>query len=180
MPINIEIYERTGPSSSPTDTLVTNMNWKSQSLPDNNYKYYYYPVRLPRDMEGDPMMTCSVPKYIYAKISGTYNGAKRVRWRISSEEGVDVGARLNVGLRSTYTTPTPSYQGDLSPFQPGTIVPRLSTTGPTGSPVLTPTLAANTTYYTEFLVTQFVLTDSATSVGNSNVFEVELILDEYE
>lgn len=180
MPINIEIYERTGPSSSPTDTLVTNMNWKSQSLPDNIYKYYYYPVRLPRDMEGDPMMTCSVPKYIYAKISGTYNGAKRVRWRISSEEGVDVGARLNVGLRSTYTTPTPAYQGDLSPYQSGVVVPKLSTSGPTTGTALTNSLAANTTYYTEFLVTQFVLTDSAYSVGNSNVFEVELILDEYE
>ena len=162
MPINIEIYERTGPSGSPTDTLVTNMNWKSQSLPDNLYKYYYYPVRLP--MDGD-MMTCSATKFIYAKISGTYAGAKRVRWRISAPDGLDSGSRLNVGLRSTYTTPTPSYQGDLSPYQSGVVVPKLSTTGPASSPALLNTLTANTTYYTEFLVTQFILTDAASSVG---------------
>lgn len=177
MPINIEIYERTGPTSSPTDTLVTNMNWKSQSLADNLHKYYYYPIRLP--MDGD-MISCSVPKFIYAKISGTYASAKRVRWNISSEEGVDQGARLNVGTRSAYSTPTPTYQGDLSSYQPGVIVPKLSTAGPTSSPVLLNTLVTNTTYYTDFLVTQFILTDAASSVGNSNVFSVELILDEFE
>lgn len=177
MPINIEIYERTGTAGSPTDTLVTNMNWKSQSLPDNIYKYYYYPVRLPM---GDNIINCSATKFIYAKISGTYALAKRVRWKLSMEEGVDEGARINVGLRSTYTTPSSTLQGDLSPYQPGIIVPRLSTTSPTASPTLVNTLAANQTYYTEFLVTQFVLTSEASAVGNSNILQVELILDEYE
>lgn len=175
MPINIEIYERTGPVGSPVDTLVTNMNWKSSSLADNLFKYYYYPVRQP--MGGD-MMSCSVPKYIYAKISGTYAGIKRVRWSISGE--VDDGARVTVGTRSTYSTPLPSFQGDLSPYQPGVVIPKLSTAGPTNSPVLTPSLTPNQTYYTDFLVSQFILTDSAYAVGNSNVFQVELILDEYE
>lgn len=175
MPINIEIYERTGPVGSSTDQLVTNMNWKSQSLGDNLYKYFYYPVRQPQN--GD-MMSASVPKYIYAKISGTYASAKRVRWSISGE--VDEGARVLVGTRSTYSTPLPSFQYELSHYQSGFVIPRLSTTGPTGSPVLTPTLTGNQTYYTEFLVSQFILTEEATTVGNSNVFQVELILDEYE
>lgn len=180
MAITIELYERTGPAGSPVDTLVTNMNWKSHSLNDNLYKYYYYPIRLP---ETSPTNQ-SVPKYLYAKISGTYASARRVRWKLSGQ--ADVGTRVLVGTSATYTTPQAnlSLTGILSTLpednKPIYVIPRLSLTSPTSSPTFTPELASNTTYYTDFLVTQFLIDSRATAVGNSNEYTVILTLDEYE
>lgn len=178
MSITIEIYERTGPAGSPTDQLVTNVNWKSQSLPDNLYKYFYYPIRLPEDGN---LMSCSVPKYLYAKISGTYSAAKRVRWSITGTK--DVGTLIMLGQTSTYSTPTPSMSGLLTNAKDSGnyVFPKLSTTTtPNPSAAFTPTLAANTTYCTDFLVTQFIALNSYGTVGNSNEILVRLELDEYE
>ena len=177
MALTIEIYERTGPAGSPVDQLVTNMNWKSQSLPDSLYKYYYYPIRL---VEGNGMINCSVPKYLYAKISGTYAGARRLRWQI---KGVtDEGTHILASMATSYATPQPQIQGGLTSIQDGAYYfPRLTAgAAPGASPAITPLLAANTTYCTEFLVTQFIVDSSMFSVGNSNEILVSLTLDEYE
>lgn len=177
MSITIEIYERTGPAGSPTDQLVTNMNWKSQSLPDSLYKYYYYPIRL---VDGNGLINCSVPKYLYAKISGTYASAKRLRWQVKGvvEEGTHVLATTS----PNYATPTPAFQGGMTAIQDGAYYfPRLTAgSAPGASPVATPVMAANTTYCTEFLVTQFIVDSSMFSVGNSSEILVSLTLDEYE
>lgn len=175
MAIKIEIFERTGSASSPTDELVTNMNWKSQSVNDSINKYYYFPIKLP---DGS-LANYSVPKYLYAKISGTYTGAKRVRWKLSGTN--DQGNRVMWNISDLYATPVPQIMGGLS-YMPGDVlvVPKLSTSGPDGAPALTPNLAANTTYYTNFLVTQFMVDNSSASVGNSEEIGVYLILDEYE
>lgn len=181
MAITIELYERTGPAGSPVDTLVTNMNWKSQSLNDNVYKYFYYPIRLPSN---GATTSQSVPKYLYAKISGTYASARRVRWTINGQ--ADVGTRVLVGKSATYVTPQPTLalSGILSTLPtnntPINVFPHLSTAGPTSTPTFTPLLAGNQTYYTDFLVTQFVVDLDGTVVGNSNEYTVILTLDEYE
>lgn len=181
MAIKIEIFERTGSASSPTDELVTNMNWKSQSVNDSINKYYYFPVRLP----DGTLANYSVPKYLYAKISGTYTGAKRVRWRLvgNPDPNRDKGNRVMWNTADAYATPQPIISGGLmtlSNTADTIIIPKLSTSGPDGAPALTPNLAANTTYYTNFLVTQFMVDNSSASVGNSEEIGVYLILDEYE
>lgn len=177
MAITIEIYERTGSAGSPVDQLVTNMNWKSQSLPDSLYKYFYYPIRL---IDDGSMINCSVPKYIYAKISGTYAGARRLRWEITGEK--DLGTRILATSTPTYVTPTTAFRAEMTDIQDGTyFFPRLTAgSSPGASPIATPLLAANTTYCTEFLCTQFIVDSSMTTVGNSNEILVSLTLDEYE
>lgn len=178
MAITIEIYERTGPAGSPTDELVTNMNWKSQSVNDSLNKYFYFPIKLPNGT----MANYSVPKYLFAKISGTFAGAKRVRWKITNPTH-DQGARVMWNTADVYATPQPSIKGDLTAIANASevlIVPKLSTSGPTSGLALTPSLAANTTYYTNFLVTQFMVDSMSASVGNSEETGVLLILDEYE
>lgn len=177
MSITIEIYERTGPIGSPTDQLVTNMNWKSQSLPDSLYKYFYYPIRL---TEGEAMINCSVPKYLYAKISGTYAGARRLRWSLTGVK--DAGTRILATCTPLYATPTPTLKAEMTDMQDGTyFFPRVAAAStPQAFPVITPLLAANTTYCTEFLVTQFIVDSTMTTVGNSNEILVSLTLDEYE
>lgn len=177
MAITIQIYERTGPSGSPTDTLVTNMNWKSQSLNDDLYKYYYFPVRIPTST----LANYSVPKYLYARISGSYASAKRVRWKLVGPR--DPGGRILFGTSDSYATPTPTIAGNLTTLGndiESIIVPKLSTVGPTSGLSSLSELATNTTYYTNFLVTQFMLDSTASSVGNSEEIGVLLILDEYE
>ena len=178
MAITIELYERTGTAGSFIDEKVTNMNWKRRSLVDSLHKYYYYPVRIPF---GDELTSHSVPKYIFAKITGSYSKAMRVRWKISGQ--ADDGTRVLVGQTNTFATPTTLMRGDLTTLPvngtPMYYIPRLSTTSPTTGMHLS-TLQANTTYYTDFLVTQFFMDDSASTVGNSNEYTVELILDEYE
>lgn len=178
MAITIQIFERTGPAGSPDDQLVTNMNWKSQSLNDALHKYYYFPIRLP---QGDILASYSVPKYLYAKISGTYSKIKRIRWKIvgPAEDGILV----RMGTSASYSTPQPKLHGDLTWIQDNTeqlIVPRLSTTSPTGSPQLLNTLAANTTYFTDFLVTQLMITSPNIPVGNTEEVGIMIVLDEYE
>lgn len=175
MAIKIEVFERTGSASSPIDELVTNMNWKSQSVNDSINKYYYFPVRLPNGT----LANYSVPKYIYAKISGTYAKAKRVRWKLSGSN--DEGNRIMWNTSDVYATPQPQMMDGLMNV-PGEmlIVPKLSTTSPTASPILRQELSTNTTYYTNFLVTQLMVDSFAASVGNTQELGVYLILDEYE
>lgn len=179
MAITIQIYERTGTAGSFEDELVTNMNWKSASLNDSLHKYYYYPVRLP---QGSQHTNQSVTKYIYAKITGSYSLAKRVRWVI---KGVaDEHSRVLIGTADTFATPTASINGKLTTLpQDGkqvVLIPKLSTVSPTSGLALMPSLTSNTTYYTNFLVSQFILDKPASTVGNTNEYLVELVLDEYE
>ena len=177
MSLAITIYERTGSPGSNEE--VFSSNWKNQgTYPDSTHKYYYYPIRRPDDPD---WVKHSATKYIYARINGTYTQAKRVRWKITGL-GMTDGVRLYLGQTSTYAVPTTDFDGTLvyGNTDPLYIYPNLSTSGPTTATTRLNTLATDTTYYTDFLITQMWVDDTSAYVGNSDIISFTLEVDEYE
>lgn len=176
MSITIEIYERTGPAGSFTDRLVNNSNWKSESLPDNLYKYYYYPIRIP---QSSPFSQYSVPTYIYAKITGTYKQIRRLRWSIDGKPGL---GDLRIGQSHVYKTPVAQpTEGVYFQEKESTLsFPCVSTTSPQTAINHLRTLGPNQTYFTNFLITQFYIGSDDTEVGNTEPVEITFLFDEYE
>ena len=179
MPITIDIFERTGDPF--TDEEVTNNNWKNDGLLDSLYKYYYYPIRRPED---PVWVKHSVTKYIYATITGTFELAKRVRWKITGL-GLASGCRLYLGQTENYVEPTDAVNGALvyGNTDPLYIYPNISTVGPTSATSRDNALvnpAGTTTYYTDFLCTQLWVDDTDVYVGNTDTITFQLELDEYE
>lgn len=190
MAILIDLYERTGPAGLPIDEVSFNNNWKSEDRQDSLYKYYYYPIKRP---EGDVWVNHSVPRFMFGKISGTFSEIKRVRWKIEGL-GLNSGLRLYLKRTHTYIEPTNTFDGSLvyGNTDPLYIFPNLSTVGPTSATTRIESLTANTTYYTDFVMSQLwvddtnVLLDGSTevsgtnAVGNTTPITFQLICDEYE
>jgi len=176
MSLQISIFERTG--SPFVDEEVFNSNWKNQGLKDSLFKYYYYPIRRPED---DDWVKHSATKYLYAKIEGTYSQAKRVRWKITGLSMTD-GVRLYMAQTHTYAVPTTDFAGNLiyGERDPLYIYPNLSTVGPTDADTRLSTLSSDTTYYTDFIMSQLWVDDTSGYVGNSDIIDFKLEVDEYE
>lgn len=176
MSITIEVYERTGPASSPVDRLINNTNWKSQSLPDNLHKYYYYPIRIPANV--NDLHGRSAPTYIYAKISGTYKEIRRLRCVIVGNPEL---GHLNIGQTRTYVTPTNEPISDMSLYgQSMILIPSISYTSPQTAYDSPRTIGPNKTFYTNFIVSQFSVNGHETTVGNTDPVEFLFTMDEYE
>lgn len=193
MSITVSLYEDSGPTvdgHGTTRILVDNIGWKSSSSDETN-EYAYNPIIRP---EGVVPYTYSYKKYNYLEFHGTYVAGSRVRIKIS---GNITGAppddaagtnkiRLFYKLTNTYEQPSNAFDGSLIYLPPGEtkiLYPTLSTTGPEVVGTYPQYLTADTTYYSQYLVTQlFVENDngSMTSFGNIGELNIECYLDEYE
>lgn len=190
MTITVELFQDTGAVTSGHGTTrlsVNNVGWKDSPLDETN-TYVFYPLVRP---ELTPF-GYSYKIHTYMKISGTYPLASRPRFRISGSvigarppgyEG-EGNSRLFCKLTNTYSAPSKSFDGSLIYVEPGqelTLYPRMSTTGPEAATSYVKYLSANTTYYSEYLVTQlFVEQGMDIEIGNIGQLQLSVFVDEYE
>lgn len=207
MAITLDIWEDSGAvvdGHGTTRVSVNNIGWKASTFPESVF-YELYPLYRPQEDQGELHYT-SYHKYNYLKISGTYPNATRVRARfeglVNGTPGGDPqipppgqeeeeewtptywGAdKLRVYYRTTniYAEPTRDLlsgtylvPGDLIWFNLSTVGPELAT-----SPVIL--LNTDTTYWTNYLVTQlYVEPGSWLDYGNIGMLQLSFRLDEYE
>lgn len=188
MTITCELYQDSGAvvsSHGTTRISVDNIGWKSSGL-DETYSYVYYPIRRPTT---DPF-TYSYMQYTYAKISGTYVKGRAPRFTISGNINGSppsgyvgtTGVRLYYKLTSTYAEPTNTWDGTLIFIPSGstiTLYPKINTAGPEAAGGYVFPLAANTTYYTQYLVTQLAVEGGA-GYGNIGALTIAFHVDEYD
>ena len=158
MALTIEIFEDSGALTlghGTTRIITDNIGWKSSGLDETNH-FVFYPLRRP-----DSGFTYSFIKYNYFKISGTYAKASRPRIIVTyPEPNTGVGAKVYYKLTNTYAVPTNAFDGSLMYLPDGRLYPRMSTVGPEAATTYSQYLTGNTTYYTEYFVTQlFVHTE---------------------
>lgn len=187
--MTVELYEDSGALAAGRGTTriaVENIGWKSSGLDESN-SYIYHPItRSTTDV------VWSYTKYNFMKISGTYAAGARPRIKIS---GNVAGAplkdykgttkvKLYYKLTNEYETPSNSMDGSLIYVPPGgiTVYPKLSTTGPEdAAAAYVHHLAGNTTYFSQYLVTQLLVEPGTVlEYGNLGELVVELLVDEYE
>lgn len=188
MTITCELYQDSGAvvsSHGATRISVDNIGWKSSGL-DETYSYVYYPIRRPTTSP----FSYSYTQYTYGKVSGTYVNGRAPRFVISGNVNGSPplgyagtsGVRLYYKITSTYAAPTNTWDGSLI-FIPGgsslTLYPKINTTGPEAAGSYTHPLLANTTYYTQYLVTQLVV-EAGSGYGNIGALQIALHVDEYE
>jgi hypothetical protein len=193
MAITLETWEDTGaatgsPPRGTTRQSVDGLSWKDSPL-DETVPYADYPVRRP-EIGGSPAYYTSYSKYYYLKISGTYPLATRLTARFDGNvNGTRSGYKVTNGLRiyykwtSTYAAPsTTLISSDYIDTATDLIwYPKFSTVGPQAATTRLNTLTGNTTYYTEYLVTQlYVAPGEWTDYGNIGDVKLKFVLHEYE
>jgi len=198
MPINLTLYEDTGPAVSGAGTYrnaVGNIGLKADGTDDTGNHYAYSPVIRPYQGE---YWSHSYKKYHFLKLHGTYPAASRVRIKISNgvkdapPEGYESEStlvndadpykvRIFYKLTNTYEQPNDAWDGELRFLEDGTVTlyPSLSLTGPGSNQTYPQYLTANTTYYTQYLVTQLEV-PVGSGVGNIGEVNIEWFVDEYE
>lgn len=190
MTLNVEFYQDTGPKVSnhgTTRVSVNNIGWKSNGLDETN-SYVFYPIN--RSDTGDTHWCYT--QYTYVKISGTYPAASRPKFYISG--AIDGAApdghvgtnkvRLFYKLTNEYNPPSGNIDGSLIYLPPGVtqvLYPMMSDVGPEMATSYIQHCSGNTTYYTQYLVTQ-LLVEPGTKFDYGNVGElhVKFTIDEYE
>lgn len=192
MAITIELYEDTGPVSAgrgSTTTLVDNIGWKDSPFDETN-AYVFYPLQRPIHPS---VYTMSYTKYnffkittdtlapysrLYINITGNYVGSPPSGYR-----GCNGKVKLFYKMTNIYQPPSNSLTG-LTYIPPGSgsliLLPFLSTTGPdTATSTLPINLSSNTTYYTNYLVTQlFVEQGNWNDYGNIGSLNIQLVFRE--
>lgn len=198
MALNITLYEETGVPVSGRGTVspVINFGWKSSGTDDSDH-YVYDPILTPA---GTNAVTQSYTKVHFFKIDGTYAKAVRPRITISHKQtridGYEGYGKILLHYRfmDSYEQPHSGWDGATT-FIPWkniilpdnsvveltttTIYPKLSTTGPHTGQQYVSELAANGTYYTQYLVTQLLVPDGL-AIGNLGDTEITFEVDEYE
>lgn len=188
MTINVEVMEDTGALVSGHGTTrlsVNNIGWKNSGLDESN-SYAYYPLNRTTNT-----FNYSYPKYNYLKWSGTYPKASRPRIQITNTiTGGAVGytatnkVRLYYKLTNVYTPQNSIIDGSMIYLEPNStqiIYPRISTTGPESAVDYLQWLNGNTTYFTEYLVTQVIVEPGLSNeYGNIGTVKIKFYIDEYE
>lgn len=165
MAINLQIFEDAGALSLGRGTVtqeIDNIGWKNSIL-DETYEFSEYPIVRPYGT--GQYFACSFKKYVFFKISGTYEDAQN--WRIYFEgtnngsPGSEIADNVQIFYKWTNTYATPDanlLNGTLLDFDnlPTWNMRRLATTGPNGTLSDVTDLVDDTTYYTPYLVTQVV------------------------
>lgn len=189
MTMLVELYEDSGTAVAGRGTTriaVENIGWKSSGLDESN-SYIYHPIT-----RSETDVVWSYTKYNFMKISGTYAAGARPRIQISGNvagaapEGYDstTKVKLYYKLTNEYETPSNAMDGSLIYVPPGgiTVYPKLSTVGPEdASSTYVHHLAGNTTYFSQYLVTQLLVEPgTAFDYGNLGELVVKVFVDEYE
>lgn len=190
MSITVELFEATGPLK--TIEEADQMNWKAISAIDSVYPYWQFPIKRPYE-NADELYNVSYVKYIYGKISGTYSKAKRVRWQLTDIP--QLGTKLYYKMTNSYVNPNQLLMGTGTYINsPVILFPCLSSVSADNASSYLMNLTPNTTYYTNYLVTQLYVPRGVwTNVGNTTQLvrseenpdgepsmKIKLIVDDYE
>lgn len=193
MSVTISLYEDTGALTSghgSTQSVVENIGWKSSGTDESSH-YVYNPIIRPQD---EIPFTYSYKKYNYMKIEGTYPIGSRPRIKISNGitgappdgmAGCEDGSQLRLYYKLTniYEQPNNQWDGTMIFLPAGDtiIYPAVSTTGPEAAVIYPHYLSGNTTYYTQYLVTQLIVGQGTSKdFGNIGEVNMEWYMDEYE
>lgn len=189
MTMTVELYEDSGTAVAGRGTTriaVENIGWKNSGLDESN-SYIYHPIT-----RSETDVVWSYTKYNFMKISGTYAAGARPRIQISGDvagsapEGYQstTKVKLYYKLTNEYETPSNAMDGSLIYVPPGgiTVYPKLSTVGPEdAASTYVHHLAGNTTYFSQYLVTQLLVEPgTAFDYGNLGELVVKVFVDEYE
>ena len=133
------------------------------------------------------MFTTSYKKYYYFKFEGTYAEVQNIAIQFENDPEGIAGSTIAGNLRilykwtNTYAVPTTDLLDGITydPTDPPVWQPKLSAVGPeVATSYIDP--AANTTYYTPYLVTQLYL-DKSTDNDYGNLeaaFKLKMLLNE--
>lgn len=184
--MNLQLFEDSGPrlGGEPTERHeVINIGWKKSGLTEAT-PFVEYPINRPTRH-----VSHSFVKYNYLKISGIEKVGTRARLIIVGDPALmeEYDVRLYYKLTSTYLQPTDSlltgsmymYQTENMPV----IFPRMSTTDPQDATSHIKWLQPNTTYYTEYFVSQLYVNssywDNYGNLGNGSI-TIRFAVDSYE
>ena len=199
MSISLQLYEDSGPAILGRGTYriaAGNIGWKSDGTNEEGNHYAFSPITRPDN--GDVLWARSFKKYHFALINGTYSAGSRVRIRIKNtvdgappagyesettltSDELNQKVRIFYKLSNTYEQPNDNWDGEMRFLQSGETIlyPSLSTTGPEGVQAYPQYLTANTTYYTQYLITQLEV-PYGTGIGNIGEVNIEWFVDESE
>lgn len=195
MSVNVQIFEETGAIAGGRGSVVTeitNLNWKKTS--DPTAVYYLNPVRRPTYHTDE---TFSYQRYIFFKVSGTYQYLKNFRILVTPTAAPQADlCQLFYKMTDTYAVPTNTFDGSMlfGIEDDGTLQlnPMISTNSPNLAVSRPKIMGPNQTFYTNYLVTQMRVkygkvietsTDARTNeqnVGNTMGLNVQFICDEFE
>lgn len=193
MAINVEIYEDSGAiyngNRGTLRTSVNNIGYKNTPEAENAVQYPLSPIGRPLTSG----LSFSCQKYNFLKWSGTYTKVSRPRIVITNniDEIVSgytcttIKTRLYYKLTNMYNPADSNIDGSLIYVPTGqtiTVYPRTSTTGPEAATSYSQYYNANTTYYTEYLVTKLVVeyTGNDLDFGNLGSLKFKFVVDEYD
>lgn len=160
MALTLSVWEDSGALIGGHGTIrneVDNLGYKASSL-DETFTFADYPIRRPIN---DELFTVSYTKYYYFKFQGTYSNVDsiavhfegQVDWYSGSPN--DRNIRIITKWTNVYTPPSTDLLTGVTyePEKPALWLPKISTVGPeAATSYIDP--VANTTYYTQYLVTQ--------------------------
>ena len=181
MALNLSVWEDSGAVVSGHGTTrieVDNLGFKDSALDETNH-FVEYPIRRPID---DELFTLSYKKYYYFKFDGTYSSVRNfAAYFEGTPEGEADNVRILYKWTNTYQVPDNTLLDGIfyDPSNPPIWNPKISTVGPeSATSYLTP--AANTTYYTQYLVTQLYIDKSDDDdYGNINTsLRLKFLLNE--
>lgn len=193
MAISLEVWEDSGPlitGHGTTRHIVSNVGHKASGL-DENTLFADYPITRPSPGSGNESDNAafSYHKYTYFKIQGTYPAAAQIRVELDGDlsgvggaTGIASKVRLLYKWTNIYQEPSDIILSGSTAFHGNSIhIPMLSTVGPEDASGLVNQLATNTTYYTNYLVTQLMIDPSdLEDWGNIDLLTFKLTLHEYE
>lgn len=179
MALTVEYWQDSGPVTSGRGTTrisVNNVGYKSSGLDESN-PWVYYPVRRPQFS----LFNWSYTQYNYFKISGTYPAGKH--FYIEVTHNVEAfKCKLYGKLTNVYQLPSNDWDSSLTYIPPGAsiFVPRMSTSSPHLATTLPTTLSADTTYFSEYLVTQLYVEPDTDMFGNLPAITFRAVVYDYE
>lgn len=186
MALTVELWEDSGTLSVGRGTIiqeVDNLGFKNSSL-DETTTFADFPIRRPINTE---LFTTSYKKYYHFKFYGTYTNLRNVSVLFEGDPEGSAGTELAGKVRilykwsNVYATPDTTLLDGITydPTNPPIWTPKLSTTGPNAATSYIDPVA-NTTYYTQFLITQLYIDKSSGSdFGNLKTsFKLKLVINE--
>ena len=185
--MNLQLFEDSGPllGGEPTERHeVINIGWKNSGLPEST-PFVEYPINRP----SSNLLGYSYIKYNYLKISGIEGVGTRARIIIVGDPALmeEYDVRLFYKITNTYQQPTNNIlTGSMYMYETAdmpVIFPRLSTTDPQNATSHVRWMQPNTTYYTEYFVSQLYVNPSYwQNYGNlgGEAITLRFVVDNYE
>lgn len=190
MALNLSVWEDSGAvigGHGTTREEVDNIGFKDSSVPES-VTFADYPIRRPTNDDHSELFRVSYKKYFYFKFAGTYTDVKNFAVFFDGDPEGIAGSSIAGNLRviykwtNTYEVPDNNLLSGITydPTNAPIWVPKISSVGPEAATSYINNPTANTTYYTQYLVTQLYLDISSDDdYGNLEAaYKLKFILNE--